>query len=70
MNSINDIFQPFKDKIDEKAAKAVNSGEYGKATKVAAETKDFSASAGVPDVDKKEVRRNLKSRLLRQLPSC
>lgn len=54
---IDRLVEPFKDKIDEKAAKAVNSGEYGKATKVAAETKDFSASAGVPDVDKKEERR-------------
>ena len=49
-------FQPFKDKVDEKAAKAVNSGEYGRATKVAAETKDFTVSAGGQDVDKKEVR--------------
>ena len=45
-------FQPFKERIHKKAAEAVNSGEYGKATKVATETKDFGQ---FEVVDKKEV---------------
>ena len=47
--------QPFKEKVDDKAAKAANSGEYGKATKVGAETKDFAGASSEAVVDKKEV---------------
>jgi len=54
---IDRLVEPFKERLDDKAAKAVNSGEYGKATKVGkAETKDFAAS-GEAVMDKKEERR-------------
>jgi len=54
-NFLDRLAEPFKDKVRAKAEKAVGSGQYGKATKEAAETMDMQGHHDV--VDKKEERR-------------